>query len=512
MQDMTTSEILIPREISDRFRLWRDIKRTAVLGTEKSGKSVFLTSIIDRLNRLNGKTAKMGTGTLTGHIDRLPPDEGAGGFPLRTYRNNLRAQEWPDKTVALSEYNYRFYRTGDGPVTRGIANLVAEERSFLDLPGERLTDFSMAQKSYAQWSDALFETFGDRRSYASLVQDYLQLLPPAAAGPLEEAAVLTVYKKVLARFARRLIPMVSPSTFLVYDHDMRRYPKGGDKPAHEMTIDELVQRGVCGLDATNEFAPLSKAAREANPELAHRFAARFTTYRDTLAEPLATAFYTSEHLLVLVDVVAILEGGPTVYDGTRQVLQRMLEYLDPGRSTSQVLSDLAKKVSNIGAECIDQVNRYLPRFLHLDTTRAPNVSRVSKVGFIVTKSDCVHSRDRANLRALLRQMTEELLQEAVRKRWLSVEYFSCAAIQATRDLDDYPYLERYLFNETKDEMEYRKGAVSPVPSAWPAESQWEQTKYRFAESRPPKLDLLGNRPFPSLGMEAVMRFIGWDGA
>jgi len=120
--------------------------------------------------------------------------------------------------------------------------------------------------------------------------------------------------------------------------------------------------------------------------------------------------------------------------------------------------------------------------------------------------------DRANLLTLLRQLTGDLFQEALRERWLSVNYFYCAAIRATRDLDDYPYLEGYLLDKADCEVKHGKFAVSPLPSGWPAESQWEQTKYWSAQPRPPRLDLLGNQPFPSLGMEAVMRFIGWDRA
>jgi hypothetical protein len=56
MADTKTTMALTPRDDSDRFRLWRDSRRTAGLGTSASGKSVFLTSVIDRLTRLHGKT------------------------------------------------------------------------------------------------------------------------------------------------------------------------------------------------------------------------------------------------------------------------------------------------------------------------------------------------------------------------------------------------------------------------------------------------------------------------
>jgi predicted YcjX-like family ATPase len=121
----------------------------------------------------------------------------------------------------------------------------------------------------------------------------------------------------------------------------------------------------------------------------------------------------------------------------------MLAYLDPGRSTSQVLRDLVGRLSShVQTEVTNQINRHLPSGLHLSReSPQANVSKVSNVGFIATKADCVHGRDRANLLALLKQLTADLLQDALREKWLSVNYFYCAAIRATRDLDDYPYLE-----------------------------------------------------------------------
>ncbi len=111
-----------------------------------------------------------------------------------------------------------------------------------------------------------------------MAQDYLSLLD--TAGPLDEASVLTAYKRVLARFTRRLLPLVSPSTFVV--HPKGLYPKAADPPANEMTVEQLVQRGVCGLDEATEFAPLSAQAREASPELAQCFAEPVTPYPERL--------------------------------------------------------------------------------------------------------------------------------------------------------------------------------------------------------------------------------------
>src|SRR5262249_44411876 len=156
--------------------------------------------------------------------------------------------------------------------------------------------------------------------------------------------------------------------------------------------------------------------------------ARFNAYREKLAEPTGAAFYACEHLLYLIDLSAILEGGPAVYHSTRQSIRQALEYLDPGHKSSQKIRDVTMNLITGGRWG----------------------SKISNIGFIATKADRVHNQDRASLLALLKEMTGDLIADAMSKRWLNVEYFYCAAVQATRDHDEYPYLEGYVPKTPED--------------------------------------------------------------
>ena len=60
-----------------------------------------------------------------------------------------------------------------------------------------------------------------------------------------------------------------------------------------------------------------------------------------------------------------------------------------------------------------------------------------------------------------------------------------------------------------EEVEYRRFPVSKLPMAWPAEDAWNPSAYRFAQVWPPKLNLLGDRPFPGINMERVAELVGW---
>ena len=471
----------------DRIPLWRQARRTAVLGTSMSGKSTFLTSLLDAIMRSDGTVEESLTGRSVWHVERLPPFEQEGGFPLQAYREDcLGNRIWPDKTVAASEFRLRFWRQSEG--LRGLLDpYVAEEHAFVDLPGERVADFSMANRGYAEWSDAILEEIRSKRPYQAFARDYLEMVD-RAEGTLSEPEVVLAYKTVLARFARRFLPLITPSTLLVDEHG--RYPKAGDPAPYEMSVEEHLQRGICGLDASSEFAPLPASARAAHDALARRFEQRYDAYRRRIVDPFATAFYACDRLLILVDVAAILEGGPALYHSTRRSLRMAIDYLDPGLPGSQRLASLVRRLLTGGRL---------------------GSAKVEEVALIATKADCVHRLDRANLTALLEQLTRDLFEEAVHNGWLTPTYLACAAVEATESDEEYPYLKGWIARDPSlpDLLEYRRFPVSKLPPAWPAEDAWDPTAYRFAQVWPPKLNLLGDRPFPGITMERVAELVGW---
>jgi predicted YcjX-like family ATPase len=470
-----------------RIHLLRNTKKTAVLGIARSGRTTFLTAMIDRVLRHDGREETvLRYVRAKRHIERISPLPGdARAFPIEKARDALAAGVWPAKTVVDSQFAYRTYVTTDNAASR-LLEQYAEERTMMDIVGERVADFSMAGKSYEEWADALNAEIGERQEYITYCTDYLQLMQQAASGGLDETTVLYIYKKVLARYTRNSLPLVTPSAFLV--HPKLKYPTPFDQPAEEMAAEALIQRGICGLDEANQFAPLMAEARAANPELTQRFKARYNMYRDEIAQPLALGFTACENLLILVDVGDILVQGPAAYRSTRFALRRALEYIDPGSTKGKALGDFAINILTGG--------------------RYP-AQRVNSIGVVATKTDCVHRLDRANLETLLRQMTADLFEKALRERWLKVKYFHCAAIQATTD-EAYPRLSCDILPDPNDpdSRQHGEAEVSCIPRSWPAENVWQEVNYKVATPVPPKLNLLGDKPFPSLGMDEVMQFIG----
>jgi uncharacterized protein len=473
------SQVAVP------FSLWNDTRRVAVLGTSSSGKTVFLTSLIDRLLRNNRRTISSYYGNYKLNISRVDCDFDMPEFPYAYYRDDcLRIQRWPDKSVSSSAYKLRQWRESEG-FAGFLAKQTSRELSLFDIPGERIADFSLAGRSYAEWSD---EVLGTLRSapYVHHSEPFLRLLE-ANLSEITENDLLLSYKGVLARLSRHLNPLVTPSTFLV-DH-LGKYPAIGEAPAHVQSVEELVESRICGLHRQHQFVPLPERVRENHIALKRDYERRFEQYRDTIANPLGAGFLGADQLIILIDIAAILEGGPEIYHGTRRNLQLAVEYLDPRSPRGGRLHDLTM------------------RFLTGGRKRAGGIQEIL---IVATKADCVHRLDRANLEPLLHDLTFDILDAPLRERGIRISYLECAAIESTESLDDYPYMTGYIMFDDPGKPRRARFPVSGVPAEWPAESVWRDERFAYASPEPPELDLLGRRPFPGINMDRVTDFIGWS--
>ena len=456
--------------------------RTGIVGTSQSGKTTFITAVVDAVNRMDRRLLGSTLGQFTHRVVRLPPLAGEGGaFPFKEYRDNLKLRAWPHKSIRGGRYAFRHALQGHSFVTRAYAATTAVNHELVDIPGERLADFAMGGRTYDAWSDALLAILSADGPARPMAADYFAALDRS---PLDAAAVVTAYKRVLARYTRAGLPMVTPSTFLV--SPTGAYPTGDEPLAALMDEDRLVARGVTGTDAAHEFAPLTAAARAANPPLAATFAAAFEAYRSTVCDGLWADFARCDNLLVLVDAAAVLEGGPMVYDATRHAVEQALSYLDPGHTPGTLALDALVK---------------------LVTLRHLNVAKVGRLGVVATKADAVHSENRARLLHLTEQMTSDLTTAVAMRRKLKVSTFYCAAVNATTDGATYPNVRGWVRPDDAAAAEYRELRSSEVPTHWPPESAWPA--YRFAACEPPPdLDFLGDKPWPNVGMTPILDFLG----
>jgi uncharacterized protein len=430
---------------------WLRVKTTecriGVVGLYNAGKTVFLTSLLNHLENHDADRFRLGKpGTTLRKFAFEPPDDRWSNFPYATFRDALvHGGRWPDKTTDRSMAACRFERS-DWAFSDALVKLY-------DLPGERLADAAMAGRTFAEWSDHILEMIRNDTPYRTGCAAFLDLL--VSANPSEKD-LLDAYKLALARLILAFKPMISPSTFLLDTHG------SAAKPA---TAELLAASRHCGLSSDSEFAPLSAAVREAQPQLAAVFAARYERYKAEVVQPFLGSLKSCHSLIVLVDVTMLLAGGVGMYDDNRQILRDLFHVLDPGETGLQTLGRNLAKV-------------FLPHDLR--------PGWIHRVAFVAPKLDLVHPTDRDRMLRLLKGLVGKLAEN---RDGLKNEFFNCAAVVSTkllpgaegdRKMVGVPY--RNDAGRKIPPGEPHAFAVSPLPDDWPV--NWTAGSFAYPEVYP----------------------------
>jgi predicted YcjX-like family ATPase len=336
----------------------------AVTGLSRSGKTVFITSLIHNLlsalhnpNRMPlldvvGERRLIAANLEGGKAHRLPR------FPYLDNIEKMAVPDWPQPTADISEIGIEVRFAPAGALGRLLSEITGSPASLtlriVDYPGEWLLDLPLLAQSYAEWSRATLRLLR-KGVRAEIARDFLGLL---AQHRLDESASEETAKRahdgycayLLAARDRHGLSFLQPGRFLC--------------------------PGALGAAPYLRFAPLDVGEDiDAFPphSLGALMAERFETYK----REAVTAFYQDHwrhysRQIVLVDVLRALLAGRDAFDDTRLALDAILESFRYGHGG--ILSKLL-----LGP--------------HID-----------KVLFAATKADHVPDIQRDHLAALLRNM------------------------------------------------------------------------------------------------------------
>ncbi|QGJ68820.1 Hypothetical protein PBC10988_4830 [Planctomycetales bacterium 10988] len=434
-------------------------KRIGVVGLLQSGKTVFLTSLIDHLQKHDPERFRLGEvkGGWSGSRKKkdhqrqmikivplirknIASSTGWQPFEYERNRSKLAHHEWPTKTVIPQEYR--------GVFARSDWKWDKIDLSLLDIPGERLTDLLIANcKTFGEWSDIILNQLSIVPEFKKHASEYLQLVdtPPHDSSDWVEEEVLCTYRRALARLAYNSIPFISPSTFLI-DEDGNYVPDeilGIEDPSK--LEDELVKRQFVGRDARKQFSPLPARFREKSPDISEKFAKNYDRYRREFVLHFAKAIKSCDEILFLVDIASILEGGVGYLNSQEAFCNQLWGYIDPGLSPVGRVGTFLSRVFTLG---------YAP------------LRHVKRIAFIASKADRIHPEDYGNLEHLLRTLVRKHVDPFEIERRLEVSYHYCSAVHSTEPTGDNRCLKyrRYINGSEPDE---RRQNVSPLPEEWP---------------------------------------------
>ncbi len=455
--------------------------RLGVTGLSRAGKTVFITALIHNL--IHGGRLPMfepwRAGRLLGADIRpqLHPD-----VPTFDYRGHVRkltdARIWPDSTRQISELRltiaYESATFLGRSLGRGKLDL-----DIVDYPGEWLLDLPLLSKTYRAFCSETLERAREPRRTA-IAADWLthtsgiDPMGPAddeAAGRLHElfAAYLGA-----ARGGSLSLSMVPPGRFLM----------PGD---------------LAGSPALT-FAPLDlpETGEAPRDSLWSLMESRFEAYKDVVVRPFfRTHFARLDRQVVLVDVLAALNGGREALIDLEVALGEILACFRPGHSSwlGQVLT-----------------------------------RRIDRILFAATKADHLHHASHDRLELILRRLTDRAIARASFSG-AEVDVKALAAVRATREamvrrngeslpcilgvpqqgelLDDHLY-------DGKEEIALFPGDLPENPQALFREPEPDDPAFdalRFLRFRPPPVEVTAegvSLSLPHIRLDRALDFLIGD--
>jgi hypothetical protein len=284
--------------------------RLGVTGLSRSGKTVFITSLVANLmdrGRMP-QLAAAAEGRIAAAWLQPQPHDTVARFDYEAHRAALLAAEprWPDSTRTVSELRLSL-RVQPVGLFAGLGGPRVVHLDIVDYPGEWLMDLALMDKPYRAWSDdtlARLERRAEGRAYLA------EARAEDAARPFDEgraqalAAAFTAYLQA-ARAAG--YSDCTPGRFLM----------PGD---------------LAGSPALT-FAPLPEPASTGRGSLWREMERRYDAYRRGVVRPFFRDHFAAiDRQVVLVDALSAIHAGPQAVEDLRRTMAEVLGAFRPGRS------------------------------------------------------------------------------------------------------------------------------------------------------------------------------------
>jgi predicted YcjX-like family ATPase len=370
--------------------------RLGVTGLSRSGKTVFITSLVHHLTRAAAAAAAgrksqlplfrvVAEARLTAaHLDPQPDYD----VPRFAYEEHLSAltgpdRHWPQSTRRISELRVtlEFSREAKTLFSNFRSNSGRLDIDIVDYPGEWLLDLPLLGKTYAQWSRETLEASA-AAARATIAADWrgATAMAEARARASEDVA------RRLARLFTDYLRQAKTDRFALSTLPPGRFLMPGD---------------LEGSPALT-FAPLHIAEDVEFPHgsLAAMMEKRYEAYKTHVVRPFfRDHFARLDRQIVLVDALAALNSGPAAVRDLETALADVLTAFRTGRSNL------------------------------LEAIFRPKIDRIL---FAATKADHLHHTSHDRLEAILRHLTSRAIERA-EGVGAKIDVIALAAVRATRE-------------------------------------------------------------------------------
>ena len=362
--------------ISETF--FEPVIRLGVTGLARSGKTVFITSLV--ANLLDRGRMPQLVAAAEGRIEAAflqpQPDDTVPRFDYEAHLADLTAAEprWPDSTRSISELRLSL-RVRPAGLLAGLQGPRTVHIDIVDYPGEWLLDLGLLEQSYNQWASETLARIDKRKCAQGFMEQARAVDPTAPHDGVQAKALADRFTAYLKEARTHGFSDCTPGRFLL----------PGD---------------LAGSPALT-FAPIPWAEPSRRGSLHREMERRFEAYKAKVVRPFfRDHFARIDRQVVLIDVLSAIHDGPQAVEDLRAAMTSTLSAFRPGG------------------------NSWLGRLLR--------GRRVEKILFAATKADHLHHLQHPRLTAIMAALTRDASERA-RFAGARTEAMSLAALRVTTE-------------------------------------------------------------------------------
>jgi predicted YcjX-like family ATPase len=449
--------------VSETF--FEPVIRLGVTGLARSGKTVFITSLVANLldrGRMPGLLAAS-EGRIEAAFLQPQPDDTVPRFEYEAHLAALTGTKphWPDSTRAISELRLSLKVRPNGLLS-GLQGPRTVHLDIVDYPGEWLLDLGLMERTYEEWAADTLARIADRTSAAAFM------------GRVEGVDAKAKHDEPLAQELSQI--------FADYLHAARREGFSDCTPGRFLLPGDLAGSPVL------TFAPIPVEGASVRGSLHREMARRFDAYKREVARPFfRDHFARIDRQVVLVDALGAIHQGPRAVEDLRAAMTDTLAAFRPGQNN--FLSGL------FGGK------------------------KVEKILFAATKSDHLHHAQHAKLTAIMEALTRDARDRA-QYAGAGTAAMSIASLRATTEAT-LPHngetldVVRGALLDTGKEAAFYPGDLPSDPAhllnpARQGAEKWLDQDYQVMRFAPAPLNLRPGDGPPHIRLDRAAEFLIGD--
>lgn len=332
--------------------------RLGVTGLARSGKTVFITSLVANLldrGRMPHLVAAA-EGRLAAAYLQPQPDDMVPRFDYESHIGALtgRPPHWPESTRTISELRVSL-RVKPNGLLAGFQGPRTVHLDIVDYPGEWLLDLALLDQDYSTWSSSTLARIRKRPEAAAFM---------ALAGRIDATERLEEPKaQALTEAFTKYLQAARASGF------------------SDCTPGRFLLPGDLAGSPVLTFAPLPEPRSTPRRSLIREMDRRYEAYKSQVVKPFFRDHFSRiDRQIILVDALGAIHNGPAAVDDMRQAMEDILSAFRPGP------------------------NAFL--------TQLFQGRRVEKLLFAASKADHLHHGQHPQLTAIMEALTREARDRA----------------------------------------------------------------------------------------------------